>query len=481
MPSLLPMALALLSWADPPPAGQGPTALDVVAAVESALGDAIAKAEPSVVAIAREKSDNDETLAVRGREPARQGMPDRRVFAGRFNDTDPFASGEALSFDYGSGVVVGDKGQILTAYHVVKGARALHVRAEGRQSFEAEIIAADPRSDLAVIVPREGPGFSPPKLKPLALGDASKLRKGAFLVALGNPFNAARDGRPSASWGILANVARRIDPSPEEVARQEIQLRNYPTLLQLDSKLNLGMSGGAVINLKGELVGLTTAAANAAGFDAQAGYAIPMDALGRNVVAALKQGKEYEYGFLGIRLDVDQGTNRVRSADPGTPAAQGGVQFDDLIVAVGDIPVTDADSLVVAINSIPAGEPVTLKIVRRNQTIERTVRLAKLPVKSVVIATNRPEPWRGLRVDYTSTLPRAVFGPDIHEAMAREGVLVTEVVSGSESERAGLRTGQIISRVEDRPVRNPRDFAEAAARLKGPVRLETDQGPVTVK
>src|SRR5262249_32997620 len=210
---------------------------------------------------------------------------------------------DALSFDYGSGVVIGDKGEILTAYHVVRGAARLTVRAEKRQAFLAEIIAADPRSDLAVIAPKDGPE-PPPKLRPLAIGDSTRLRKGAFLVALGNPFNAARDdGRPSASWGILSNIARQIEPTPEEKSRQEMQLRHYPARLQLDAKLNLGMSGGAVINLKGELVGLTTAAANAVGFDAQAGYAIPMDLLGRKVVETLKQGKEYEYGFLGINLD----------------------------------------------------------------------------------------------------------------------------------------------------------------------------------
>jgi S1-C subfamily serine protease len=378
-------------------------------------------------------------------------------------------------------VVVGDKGEILTAYHVVKGAKALHVRAANRQSFPAEIIAADSRSDLAVIVPRDTPGLPTPSLKPIALGDATRLRKGAFLVALGNPFNAARDGKPSASWGILSNVARRIEPASDEAARQEFQLKHYPTLLQLDAKLNLGMSGGAVINTSGELVGLTTAAANAAGFDAQAGYAIPMDALGRKVVEALKQGKEYEYGFLGIRLDMQQGTNRVMSADPGTPAALGGVQVDDAIVAVGDIPVTDSDSLVVAINSIPAGEPVALKIVRRQQAIERTVRLAKLRVKTPVIVTNRPAPWRGLRVDYTSTLANSVFGPEMQEAMAREGVLITEVATGSEAEKAGLKTNQLVTRVEGEPVRTPKEFATAVDGKKGPVKLETDAGVVTVK
>lgn len=475
MPPFLPIALAVLLMTDPPVAS--PSALDVVSAVETVVADAIARAEPSVVAISREKAENEVTQAVRGRSPVRDPNLDRRFT--RFNGIDPFAP-DPMSFDYGSGVVVGDAGQILTAFHVVRGARVLRVRAVGQESFDAEIIAADPRTDLAVIAPCEFPGRPGPKLKPIALGDASKLRRGSFLVALGNPFNAARDGRASASWGILSNVARKIEPSSEDMLRRDLTLRNFPTLLQLDAKLNLGMSGGAVINMKGELVGLTTGAANVAGFDAQAGYAIPMDALGRRVVETLREGKEFEHGFLGVNLDTTYHTNHITSAEPGTPAAQGGLLVNDAIVAVGDIPVFDDESLVVAINSIPAGEAVKLKIKRDNATIERTVELAKRKLQGEVIATNRPPSWRGLRVDYTSTL--AGYGPDQLRAMAREGVVVTEVESGSEAQKAGLKVGQIISRVgESTRVPNPREFRRVVEALKGPVRLDTDQGVVTVK
>src|SRR3954454_20853225 len=105
------------------------------------------------------------------------------------------------------------------------------------------------------------------------------------------------------------------------------QLRHYPTMLQLDAKLNLGMSGGAVVNLKGELIGLTTNAANAGGFDAQAGYALPIDALARRAIEALRQGKEVEYGFLGVALPGT--TNRIGEVHPGTPAGEGGMMFND--------------------------------------------------------------------------------------------------------------------------------------------------------
>src|SRR5947209_991885 len=126
MRSLLPTVLLLLAWGDPPADPPAPSAVDVVSALETALGDAIARAEDSVVAISRDKSENDETLAVRGREPVRNMAMERRLPMGRFlHDVDPFGE-ETLSFDYGSGVVVGSKGEILTAYHVVRGAKALH-------------------------------------------------------------------------------------------------------------------------------------------------------------------------------------------------------------------------------------------------------------------------------------------------------------------------------------------------------------------
>ncbi|AGA29300.1 trypsin-like peptidase domain-containing protein [Singulisphaera acidiphila] len=476
----------LLALADPPPSDPpAGSPLEVVAALESALADAIAKAEPSVVAIARDKGEDDTTTAVKGRtkngEGAAgllEGADQALLLRGRIDvmPNDVFGP-DQISFDFGSGVVIGDRGEILTAFHVVRGAKRLHVRAMGKQSFDAEIIAADPRSDLAVIVPKTGTGITPPRLTPLPLGDATKLRKGSFLLALGNPFNAAgQDGRPSATWGILSNVARRLEVTQEEPR----SLKNYPTLLQLDAKLNLGMSGGAVINLKGELVGLTTNSANAAGFDAQAGYAIPMDARGRRAVETLKQGKEVEYGFLGVALDTEHLTNLVVSAQAGTPAAEGEVHANDAILSVGDIPIQDVDSLFLAINHFTPGSSVILKLLRGDATLERTVLLAKAPVDGEVIATNRPAPWRGIRVDYTSTMPQTNFGVGVLDAMARGGVMIAEVDPNSPGEKAGLKKGQVIKSVGGRNIRSPREFMKAVANLSGPVKLDTDHGPFSV-
>jgi serine protease Do len=476
MPHLARVIIALLALAaprfsdgSPPQQEKPPSPLDVVSALETALSDAIARAEPSVVAIAREKDGkSDLTTAVRGRMTPLTLTQDQPFVIGNAGFFDEMEGPDYIASDFGSGVVIGDKGEILTTFHVVKGASRLVVRAYGGKVFDAEILAADPRSDLAVIVPRDMPRTPRPVLKPIALGDGTKLRKGMFLLALGNPFNAGRDGKASASWGILANIARRIDSSQVEPSLR--QLRHYPTMLQLDAKLNLGMAGGAVINLKGEMVGLTTNAANVGGFDAQAGYALPIDALTRRAIEALKQGKEVEYGFLGVQLSLTN-TNQIKDVIAGTPAGEGGLMPGDVVVSIGGLPVVDSDTLVMSVNAFAPGEPITVKARRDGVDLEKTVVLSKLPIKGEIIATNRPLSWRGIRVDFLSTNPSVVYGPDILRAMALGGVHVVEVLPGSAAADAGIKVGQIIVKIEGQPIKTPADFANAVEGLKGTVSL----------
>ncbi|WP_165253271.1 trypsin-like peptidase domain-containing protein [Paludisphaera soli] len=480
MTLLLCLVCAGMAWDDAPKAA-APSPLDVVSAFEKVLADVIARTEGSVVAIHRDRDENaGETMAVRGRPRARADLEARMARARMIDD-------EAISFDFGSGVVVGDDGEILTAFHVVKGASRLVVRAVDRQVFEAEVIAADPRSDLAVIAPVAGPGLAKPLLKPIPLGDASTLRKGSFLITLGNPFNAAmQDGRANASWGMLSNVARRVmyDVEVDSTGRRVAQLPHYPTLLQLDSKLNLGMSGGAVVDMKGELVGLVTTAASPAGFDAMAGYAFPIDRMGRRAVETLKEGKEVEYGLLGIRqsagFNANQGnSNRIDSVSPNSPADQGDLQRDDLIVSVEGTPVRDFSSLIVAVSAYGPGDKIRLKIVRQGRELEKSLTLAKFPVEGEIIATVRPPAWRGIRVDHRSLLIAPQIGGNPLEA-APQGVVVREVEPDSPADKAGLKPWQTIRQVGDRAVSDPGDFAKAVADVKGTVRLMTDLGPISV-
>ncbi len=459
MSCLTSLAVTLLFLADGPP-----TALDIVSALETATTQAIARAQPSVVAITRIRGDDPElTTAIRGQHPDRL-PPAPRV--GIDGGAAPGSPGDfAAPGDFSAGVVVGDRGEILTTYHTLRGAERIWVRAN-KQEFEAEILAADPRSDLAMIAPRAGMDREAPKLPPLKIGDAVKMKPGTFLIALGNSYNAGRDGRASASMGILANTARRVHAPPvqEGVAVKGQFFRYQPTLLQLDSKLNTGMSGGAVINMRGELVGLTTAAASPVGYDVQAGYAIPMDALGQRIVETMKLGKEVEYGFLGVSLQEDV-PNAIKSVSPGTPADRANLLTNDLILAVNDRPLDPEDGVTMALANVPAGETVRLKILRGGKVIEAPVLVSKYPVAGPVIASNRPDDWRGLRVDFTSALNPD--GRNVMDLMAMGGIGVVEVRPGSAVDQAGLKKGTVITEVNGQPVVTPADFTRAVNAATG--------------
>lgn len=470
------LAVVLLAQGDASPVSVPPVnPIDPVSALETAVAEAIARAEPAVVAITRVKSDNsEETTAVRGRNPNPPVDP-----PGDFQGVPMLAAEDylALPGDYGSGVIVGELGQILTTYHLVRGSSRIRVRAADRKEFDAEIIAADPRSDLAVIAPRVGPGSAAPRMTPIPIGDASKLRKGSFLAVLGNPYNAARDGKASAGLGILANVARRMDvPYEERLTRSPMQaLRHQPSLLQLDAKLNLGMSGGAVVNMKGELVGITTTGGSPDVYDARAGYAVPMDLLGRRVVAALVEGREAEYGFLGITIEPTAG-NRVRDVRPGTPAADAELLSGDTIIAVGGNPLSEEDGLSLALSAVPPGQPVVLTVQRDDREIEKTVTMAKYPVQGPVIATTLPAPWRGVRIDFTSVLAGATFADEIARAYSRGGVGVIRVEPDSPADAAGLKRGMVVTEVDGNPVKTPAEFTKAVEDREGPVTLTTELG-----
>ena len=302
-----------------------------------------------------------------------------------------------------------------------------------------------------MIVPRELPGVPPPKLKPIALGDATRLRKGSFLVALGNPFNAARDGRPSASWGILANVARRLEPSSEDdqmnaqrpapplpdpaPARRQAQPRH-------ERRRGDQPQGGAGrphhrrrqrrrVRRAGRLRDPDGRDGPPRGRDAQAGQ-------GGTSTASSASGS------------TEQGTNRVACGAARAPRpTRRPAQVDDEIVAVGDIPVTDADAPGRWRSTpCPPARRSASRSSAADEVLERTVELAKYRVDGEVIATNRPAPWRGLRVDYTSTLPQHDLR--LRHARApwsRGGVVVAEVEPGSPAAKAGLKRDQVIRRV----------------------------------
>ncbi len=459
-------------------AAQEPSGLQAAAAIEQTLVDVIARNEKSVVAIAR----------VRKEEPAEAFNIELRpdAFGRRFapldrpRPTDP----DFIPNQYATGVIIDRGGLILTTYHALGENSEYYVTTSDRKVYRAKVRAADPRSDLAVLA-IEATG-----LRAIEFGDASQLQKGRIVIALGNPHAIARDGQVSAAWGIVANMARKSPPTDDYDRSGKTTLHHYGTLIQTDAKLNLGTSGGPLLDLGGRMIGLVTTLPPATGYEQPAGYAIPVDKTFRRVVATLKQGREVEYGFLGIqpvnlsmreRAGGLQGmrVHRIQPG-PGTPAYQSGLRPGDIITAVDGKPVLDADSLVLEVGRLPVESRVELTVLRDGQQRRLRVKLGKYPVRGKKIVTNRPPSWRGIQVDYPTVLVddgnRLGRSPGYFE----DAVLVTEVQSPSPAWSSGLRAGMSISHVGSKAVHTPRQFRALVAGRPGPieVRLTEEEKPV---
>lgn len=466
--------------------------------IESTNIRIIEKAEPSVVAIARVRKDRPTAFAVPGRERQQQNTrPDEPDF---------------VPNDFGAGVIIETKNRrhprlILTNYHVVRGGPVfgrnsdddqfdLWVTIAARRPFKADIIAADPHSDLAVLTIGS---LEPNQVSPLK-PTPNQPRKGQFVFALGNPYSIAKDGSASSNWGIVSNVLRSPHPNTPDW-QNEFRLfdnvHQFGTLMQIGVSLPLGTSGGALLNLKGELIGITTSLAPLKGYEQSAGYAVPFTPGFIRVIDQLTMGYEVEYGFLGIRpanarpADFDglefgdrpQGGCVVVSVSARSAAALGGLKPGDVIVAVDDKPVANSEDLMRDVGLIGPNQKTVLKVWRpRDQRfLKKTVTLSKWPVQNDgdIIATAFEFPaWRGIRVDYATARSRFLrLGGAVEIAAGVVVVAVDEATQGIK-----IQPGDFITRVGETKVASPAEFRNAVKPLGGKevVLLTNDGRKITI-
>jgi S1-C subfamily serine protease len=420
-------------------------------AIQEMIQEAIKKAESSVACIL----------------VSRERIPRDRIGA-KLEDPDHIPD------LYGSGVVIGTRegrGLILTNFHVVQGENPqFYVRLPGGKGSYAERLAADYRSDLAVLELAD-----PIAVQAIKMGNGDGVQKGQFVISLANPFAAGfHDGSPSASWGIVSNLRRRAPGKQptREGDRAKTTIHHLGTLLQIDARLNLGCSGGALLDLKGELIGLTSSQAAISGGETPGGYAVPMNSRVQKIVEQLREGKEVSYGFLGVQFVPDNwpGQGVAVRVIPGSPIYRKVSNNDRVVIrAVDEIPLKDSDDLLYAIGTKMAGSNVKLEIVGMREPI--TVTLQKLLAPGPFFASNKPPAVRGMRVDYGSIFAQR----NLSSFEIPPGVFVTEIEPGSSAEKAKLKDA-IITHVNDQPVNTPAEFYRIAGQKLGSLKLRLYHG-----
>lgn len=273
--------------------------------------------------------------------------------------------GEAL----GSGVILDKKGNIITNYHVVENAQSLTVDIEGK-TYDAEVVGSDSSSDIAVIkVDLKGASVTP-----IDIADSDKLVVGDWVMTIGSPFGLNQ----SVSTGIVSALYRStLLPSSSGTAV-------YANLIQIDAAINQGNSGGALVNDKGELVGINTLVESSSGDFSGIGFSIPGN-YAVNIAKKIIAGEKVTHAYVGVSmltvnsqnssgLSVDEGAY-VAQVDKDGPAAKAGIKKGDIITAIDDDKISSADGVILSIRSHAEGDKVKVTVNRDGTEKSFTVTL----------------------------------------------------------------------------------------------------------
>jgi serine protease Do len=416
---------------------------------------------PTVVSIRSSKVVK--TGARRGQRGQDQGqIPDqlRQFFGDQFGGGQfaiPNIPDEQRSEGLGSGVIVSPEGYILTNNHVVDGATNVEVVLSDRREYKARVIGTDDKTDVALVKIDAG------NLPAITIGDSDRVEVGDYALAVGNPFGVGQ----SVTLGIVSATHRGM--------RNEIE--GYEDFIQTDAAINPGNSGGALVNDRGELIGINTAIiAHGSEGNQGIGFAVPVN-LARNIMDQILKNGKVTRARLGILpQDVTPTIARqfgvkdsqgalVGEVEANSPAQTAGLKNGDIILDVNGHSVYDANQLRNMISSMQPNTNISLKIWRDGAQRTLPVTLGELNPEE---ATNRGGNGRdngsdsaleGVTVEnVTSQIAR-----DLKLPANATGVVVSEVSPSSAAASAGLQRGDVIQEVNRRPVKNVAEF-EAAVR-----------------
>src|ERR1700676_2284060 len=429
---------ASLKLADP---SEGPSKLGFAPVVKEVL--------PSVVNISSSK-------VVRTPNQFAEGMPDDplfRQFFGRQFGRGPAVPEKRREQSLGSGVIVSPEGYILTNNHVVDGATDVKVTLSDKRELKAKIIGTDPKTDVAVLKV-EGSNFPA-----ITLGDSSKVQIGDYSLAIGDPFGVGE----TVTMGIVSAKGRG-----------NLGIEDYEDFLQTDAPINPGNSGGALINDRGELIGINTAIlSHGSGGNEGIGFAIPAT-LAQGVMNQILDHGKVTRGYLGIVVQpispamakaLGQGDQAqgalVGDVSGKGPAQASGIERGDIILQVNGQSVGDANELRNTIAMMQPGDTAKLKISRNGSTRDISVKLGELP-SSKEQAENQQQ---GASKDALEGVNVENLDADTAQQLglpaSTKGVVVTSIDPSSPKAESGLRKGDVIQEVNRQPVHNVAQFEEA--------------------
>jgi serine protease Do len=389
----------------------------------------------------------------------------RRV-TGFFDDSSPFddfwdrffgtprdREQEYRSTAGGTGFIISSDGYILTNNHIVESAIKVKVNTLQGNEFTAEIIGTDSGTDLALLKIK-GDGFPT-----VSLGDSEKLRVGEWVIAIGNPLGFAH----TVTAGIVSAKGRQLSGM--------IDLP-YQDFIQTDTAINRGNSGGPLVNINGEVVGITSVIYTPTGGNIGIGFAIPSN-LAQKIVKQLKEKGKVVRGYLGVYMGEDINAEHmevlqleskkgalIQSVEPGTPADKAGLKTYDVIVEINGQQVENKNDLLFKIADIEPGTKVDLTVIRDGKKQHFSVKLEALEDETSEETQASTDSDIGYSVQNLTSSMSQRYG-----FTTQEGVVISRVSQYSEAEGKGIQAGDIILEVNRQPVKDVREFERIVRKL----------------
>jgi len=359
---------------------------------------------------------------------------------------------ESRQVAQGSGFIISPDGYVLTNNHMVGGAETVTVQLKDGRKVTAEIVGTDPQTDVAVVKIDEE------DLPYIKLADSSILEVGEWVIAIGSPFGLSQ----TVTAGIVSAKGR-----------SRIGVADYEDFIQTDAAINFGNSGGPLLNLDGEAVGINTAIIGPGG-NVGIGLAIPSN-MASDIYEQLKESGEVIRGFLGVHmdevkpgmgkyfgLDADEGVVVVSVQDD-SPADKAGIKQDDVIVEFEGEPVVGMNDFRNRVAMYRPDSKVKIVVMRDGKRKTFTAKLDKRPDAGFVAGGGSKEVQETLGMtlqNLTDELGSRLGYEDL------SGVVVMEVKPGSLAAEAGIRTGTLIMEVNRKPIENVKEFNEAIEKSK---------------
>ena len=358
----------------------------------------------------------------------------------------------------GSGVIISDDGYIVTNNHVISGANQIEVTLNNQRSYTAKVVGLDPATDLALLKIEEK------ELAYITLGNSDKVKVGEWVLAVGNPYNLTS----TVTAGIVSAKGRNID-----ILRDKFKIESF---IQTDAAVNPGNSGGALVNTRGELVGINSAIASPTGSYSGYSFAIPVN-MAKKVIKDLKEFGQVQRGFIGVTI---QNVNEKMADQMGLESLDGvyvngirdngaarkaGIKVGDVIKQVENIEVTTVPELQEQVSRFRPGDQVMVTLARDGELLDLPV-ILKNEFGNTTLTVKNPDRLvlLGATFEPLSDAQKSKLATD-------HGVQITKLRNGK-FRNAGVREGFIITKVDKKAIHNSSELATALETKKGGVLIE---------